>query len=239
MLEELPHPKLKRFWSKYLKLGVRCLFCRWHGVIIFYSPLPGMKARLTGAKKKTLLCRTDLLATTCVLKVPLAIGSVITGVAMTVQTKKPVCVSVASWWEPVCFIRRQEEAGCWCEHWSGHPLIYCPSDAYLLQSKDPPICLQHRPSVLIRCRPSCRSAPPLWSLQVQYWSPALTELHSNHWIMLHKEFEPTYWLSRCPASHRRVLWLVTLPSFRPCISLLDKAPRQARSHQFSIGYMVY
>ena len=30
---------------------------------------------------------------------------------MTVQTKKPVCVSVASWREPVCFIRRQEEAG--------------------------------------------------------------------------------------------------------------------------------
>ena len=115
MLEELPHPKLKRFWSKYLKLGVRCLFCRWHGVIIFSSPLPGMKARLTGAKKKTLLCRTDLLTATCVLKVPLAIGSVITGVAMTVQTKKPVCVSVASWWEPVCFIRRQEEAGCWCK----------------------------------------------------------------------------------------------------------------------------
>ena len=121
MLEELPHPKTKRFWSKYLKLGVRCLFCRWHGVIIFSSPLPGMKARLTGAKKKTLLCRTDLLATTCVWKVPLAIGSVVTGVAMTVQTKKPVCVSVASkLWEPVGFIGPEVVARC-DERSKNHP----------------------------------------------------------------------------------------------------------------------
>ena len=74
MLEELPHPKARRFWSKYLKLGVRCLFCRWQAVIICSSPLPGMKARLTGAKKKTVLCRTDQLTATCVLKVPLPLA---------------------------------------------------------------------------------------------------------------------------------------------------------------------